>query len=135
MGLSAQNAWGQRVTSMVPFGDSLYISTSSKTAMKLDPKPDFLLPDKWKDFGAVYRVTVPGQLTVSTRWVDGPTTFVFEIAGDRMRVLQDKKVLGRADVGGLFQPESGAKVKWGVGVYGALNGRVSERAAKLQIKR
>ncbi|MFT4590439.1 MAG: hypothetical protein ACI8QF_004570 [Limisphaerales bacterium] len=135
MGLSAQNAWGQRVTSMVPFGDSLYISTSSKTAMKLDPKPDFLLPDKWKDFGAVYRVTVPGQLTVSTRWVDGPTTFVFEIAGDRMRVLQDEKELGRADVGGLFQPESGAKVKWGVGVYGALNGRVSERAAKLQIKR
>ena len=135
MGLNAQNAWGQRVTSMVPFGDSLYISTSAKTAMKLNPKPDFLLPDKWKDFGAVYRVTVPGQLTVSTRWVDGPTTFVFEIADDRMRVLQDGMELGAAEVSGLFQPESGAKVEWGEGVYGALNGKVSKKAVKLRFSR
>jgi hypothetical protein len=67
--------------------------------------------------------------------VDGPTTFVFEIAGDRMRVLQDEKELGRADVGGLFQPESGAKVEWGGGVYGSLSGKVSKKTMKLRIQR
>ena len=60
--------------------------------------------------------------------------FVFEIADDRMRALQDGKELGAAAVGGLFHRESDAKVEWEAGVCGALSGKVSKKAVKLRIR-
>ncbi|MCA9133952.1 MAG: hypothetical protein KDA45_12385, partial [Planctomycetales bacterium] len=46
------NRWGQRVTSLVPSGPSLFISTSAKTPYVWEPeKFSFLAPDKWKSYG------------------------------------------------------------------------------------
>ena len=42
------NRWGQRVTSLVPFGDSLYLSTSSKGGTPYEPKFTLLAGGKWK---------------------------------------------------------------------------------------
>ena len=51
-----QNLWGQRVTSLIPNGPDLFISTSSKGVDKWLPETfPFLAPEKWKSYGKVYR--------------------------------------------------------------------------------
>ena len=76
-----QNMWGQRVTSLVPSGPHLFISTSAKAPYEWAPgKYPFLSPDKWKSYGKVYRATMPGHLSSTTRWTDGPTTLEFVVA-------------------------------------------------------
>ena len=62
------NRWGQRVTSMIPLGDSLYVGTSAKTSAPFEPRFDFLAGGQWKDYGKVHRLTAAGHLSVSTRW-------------------------------------------------------------------
>ena len=65
-----RNQWGQRVTSLITSGPDLFISTSAKSPQKWDPKlTPFLAPDKWKSYGKVYRVSLPG---ISLRPPNGP---------------------------------------------------------------
>ncbi|MDP6780009.1 MAG: hypothetical protein QGI83_24855, partial [Candidatus Latescibacteria bacterium] len=66
------NQWGQRVTSLVPLGSSLILSTCAKSPTEWKPEYDFVGDGKWKEYGAVIRLTMPGSLCATTSWTDGP---------------------------------------------------------------
>ncbi len=87
------NLWGQRVTSMVPFNDSLYISTSSKGGAMFDSKFDFLADGRWKDYGKVYRLTRPGHLSVPIAWSEERIDIKFRITPGRMWIEQGGEIL------------------------------------------
>ena len=61
---SVYNLWGQRVTGLVPYKGSLIITTSSKGGAPWEPKFAFLTHEQQRDYGAIYRATLPGQLSV-----------------------------------------------------------------------
>ena len=61
-GNAVSNLWGQRVTSLVTIGRDLFISTSAKFPCEWNAEQfPFLAPDKWKSYGSVYRMTMPGH--------------------------------------------------------------------------
>ncbi len=122
---SVLNRWGQRVTSLVPFGDSLYVGTSAKTSAPFESQFTFLNDGRWRDYGQVHRLTAPGQLSVHTRWTSGPTTFEFVVEDNQMFVLQDGNELGR----GIAPKQTSMlnDVSWGKGVFGRLRGKLTSR--------
>lgn len=129
------NRWGQRVTSMVPMGDSLYISTSAKGPNPYEPKFTFLDNDKHLEYGAVHRYSSPGCLAVPIRWKNGATRLDFVFSRNRMEVQQDGASLGVAewdvDNPSLLDEFS---VSLASGVYGPFGGRSvkqEEPSAKL----
>lgn len=123
-----KNQWGQRVTSLVTSGDSLFVSTSAKDPCVWNPEQNpFLAPDKWKSYGSVYRVTMPGHLGAAAAWTDGPTKVELTIHGNQMRIAQDGKPLATTSVAGPLGDKlrglSKLKaVRWGDGLYGNFSG-------------
>ena len=123
-----QNLWGQRVTSLIPSGPDLFVSTSSKGVDKWEPKKfPFLAPKKWKSYGKIYRVTMPGHLSAPTKWTDGPTTIEFIVRGSEMVIQQDGKHLATTTLTGSLAEQLGkvkrlTNVKWGNGIYGRFVG-------------
>ncbi len=135
---SPQNLWGQRVTSLVPNGSDLFISTSAKAPFEWAPERyPFLAQAKWKSYGKVYRATMPGHLTASTKWTDGPTTFAFTFDDQQMSIRQDGAALATSSTSGLgidqaLTSVSVQDIQWGDGVYGphkgvSLSGRMSNK--------
>lgn len=128
-GDAVPNQWGQRVTSLVTSGTSLFVATSAKDpCVWTQERAPFLGPDKWKSYGAVYRLTMPGHLGASTAWTDGPTVFELTIQGSTMSIVQDGKTLAQTTVdrasGDKLRVLSGLKdVRWGKGLYGSFAGK------------
>ncbi|MEO2015021.1 MAG: hypothetical protein ABGZ53_11690 [Fuerstiella sp.] len=122
------NQWGQRVTSLVPSGPSLFVSTSAKWPAEWDPdKFAFLAPDKWKSYGTVYKLTVSGHLGAATKWTDGPTTFEFVIHDDQISITQDGKRIAATTVAGEVAKKMRDtprlnNVNWGHGIFGPFGG-------------
>jgi len=118
------NMWGQRVTSLVPSGSNLFIATSAKSPYEWKPdKYPFLTPDKWKSYGKIYRATMPGHLSASTKWTEGPTKLEFVIGDGKMSIRQDSVVLATTRLTGSMVERIGnvgslKGVKWGSGIYG-----------------
>ena len=123
-----RNQWGQRVTSLVTSGDSLFVSTSAKDPCEWNPDQNpFLAPDKWKSYGSVYRLTMPGHLGTSTAWTNGPTKLDLTIRGAELSIAQDGKQLATATVPGplgdrLRRLSKLKPVQWGDGLYGTFSG-------------
>lgn len=126
------NQWGQRVTSLVPSGPNLFVSTSAKWPCEWDAdKFSFLAPDKWKSYGSVFKLTMPGHLGAATKWTDGPTTFEFLIRGAAISITQDGKQIAATTVTGalterLHNASELKNVKWGQGIYGQFSGHPIE---------
>lgn len=89
------NRWGQRVTSLTPWGDSLYIATSAKGPNAYEDKFDFMTRDQAQEYGAVYRYRVPGCVSVPFRWRRGESRFAVRWTDSSLTVFQDGEVLGR----------------------------------------
>lgn len=122
------NLWGQRITSMVTNGPDLFISTSAKHPCEWDaPQFPFLAPDKWKSYGTVYRLTMPGHLSATTQWTDGPTILEFTIQGADISIAQDGEPLAVTTLTGpLAERVEGLtglkRVTWGGGIDGHFQG-------------
>lgn len=117
------NHWGQRITGMIPHGDALFLSTSSKGTSAWDEKYDFLSDKQRREYGAVLRLRMPGNLTAQIQWKDGPTRLEFEIQGDRLTIRQDGKEIAEAMLPDDFAVDlSQIKVNWSQGVFGPLAG-------------
>ena len=124
------NLWGQRVTSLIPNGTDLFISTSSKGPDVWRPEAfPFLAPEKWKSYGKVYRVTMSGHLAAPTKWTDGPTKIEFIIRGTEVTIKQDETPLATATLTGPLAAQVGKAeslkfrdVHWGNGIYGQFGG-------------
>lgn len=121
---SPQNMWGQRVTSLIPSGTDLFIATSAKSPYEWKPgKYSFLAPDKWKSYGKVYRATMPGHLSVSTKWTDGPTKLEFSIREREMSIRQDGALSASCPLTGSLADKADKlatlkDAKLGSGIYG-----------------
>jgi len=132
------NQWGQRVTSLVTSGTDLFISTSAYSPWEWDAKKyPFLAPDKWKSYGTVHRMTMPGHLGATTKWTDGPTVVEFTIRGSEITIAQDGKRLASTTLTGPLAEQlravSGLKnVKWGDGIYGRFSGKAIDGIANTQ---
>jgi hypothetical protein len=129
---SIGNAWGQRVPSLLPLDDGLYVSTSAKSSEPWDPKFSFLGGGKWQEYGAIHKLTLPGHLTVTPEWVDGPTTFTFTISGSTLRVVQDGVQLGEVTFDSpLRLALSTTGMSWGTGIYGNFRGAMFTHTVSL----
>jgi len=124
------NLWGQRVTSLIPSGTDLFISTSAKVPDEWRPEAfPFLAPEKWKSYGKVYRVTMPGHLAAPTKWTDGPTKIDFIIRDTEVTIEQDETRLATATLTGPLAAQVGRAeslkfrdVHWGNAIYGQFGG-------------
>lgn len=127
------NHWGQRLCSMVPLGDSLYVSTSSKGTAEWKPEYGFLSEEQRREYGAVLRLRVPGNLSAPIRWPDGPTRLQFIVAAGTLKISQDDELLVETefDTGpGLVRGK--LHVAWGDGQHGPLRGTVTAHEVKLE---
>lgn len=116
------NQWGQRVTSMVPHNDSLFISTSAKWQCEWEPKFSYVGEEAWKEYGTITHVRVPGHLSVPVKWTEGPTELRFTISDDGLQITQDGKELGTAKLDGIAVGALG-ELTWGQGAYGVFTGK------------
>ncbi len=116
--------WGQRITSLIVSGSDLFVGTSAKFPVKWDPDPNpFLAPDKWKSYGKVYRVNMPGHLSAPTKWTGDRSTFVFIINGSEMSIHQDGVLLATTSMSSRLEKllpgaDAFSPVRWGNGIYG-----------------
>ena len=121
------NQWGQRVTSLVVLRSSMMVSTSAKWPCEWEPKFDFVGGDKWKEYGTVTRLNIPGHLSAPIAWTDGPTELSFTAGAGGIRITQDGNVVAEAELASelaeapLSAVDMG-EVTWGRGVYGAFRG-------------
>jgi hypothetical protein len=119
------NHWGQRVTSLIPYQDSLLLSTSSKGTYEWDDRYDFLTEAQRREYGAVLRLRMPGNLAVQPAWTNGPTNLTFDFDGRKLSVTQDGRPLGESSVDPSFIVDvSEVSVNWSRGVFGPLSGRL-----------
>jgi enamine deaminase RidA (YjgF/YER057c/UK114 family) len=117
------NHWGQRVTSLIALQDSLLLATSSKGTYEWNDRYDFLSDSQRREYGAVLRLRLPGNLAVQPDWKSGPTKLDFEFNGRRLSITQDGRQLGATQVGDDFTVDlSDVSVNWARGVFGPLNG-------------
>jgi hypothetical protein len=131
-GHPVSNQWGQRVTSLVTNGPDLFVSTCAKSACEWNPDQNpFLAPDKWKSYGTVYRLTMPGHLAASIAWTTGPTLLELTLRGATMTITQDGRKLAETTITGALAsqlPQSGRMqpVRWRSGIYGQFGGKTLE---------
>ena len=104
-------------------------STSSKGTYAWHEKYDFLTEPQRREYGAVVRLTMPGNLAAQITWRDRPTKLEFVIEKARRVIRQDGDVIAHTafsfdHAGGLAQPT----LDWGAGVFGELNARILSHA-------
>ena len=126
LGEKIYNLWGQRVTALIPHREGLLASTSNKNGAPSEPRLTFLKGGRDREYGEVYRLYLPGQLTVPLAWTGAPIALEFEITPGGMTVLQNGQPLGAAS----FPPASMDafaidQIRWGDGIFGPLQGRLS----------
>lgn len=122
------NQWGQRLTSLVPFRDTLMASTSAKWPISPDERPDFIPEDILEQYGSVLSIRMPGCLSAPIHWTLAPTEFEFIVTADRMIIRQNGLELAAAaldDNMAQALAESGGlgEVTWGEGVFGPWGGK------------
>ena len=128
------NQWGQRVTSFVPLGPSLMISTSAKWPCEWEPKYNFLADDKWKEYGMVYRLNIPGHLCAPVAWTNGPTTLRFIVSGTDMAIEQDGNTIAKTGLAGLLTDAPIVEdIDLGTGIYGPFNGVSLQRMIQTSV--
>ena len=121
------NQWGQRVTSLVVAGPSLFVSTSAKAPCLWEPRFDFLGDGLWKEYGAVYRLTAPGHVSARLDWTSGPTVLSFVVTQETLEIRQDGKTLARSELRGEVSGAARSALEleepvWGKGLYGPFGG-------------
>jgi hypothetical protein len=125
------NDWGQRATSLAVAGEALYIGTSNKGGALRPADYTFIDDAALAEYGLVHRLRLLGHLSCQTRWRNGPTTFRFVVANDRMSVSQDRKELGAAPLHpALATSLKGARIVWGKGLFGPLAGKLISHTTK-----
>jgi len=127
------NIWGQRVTSLVPFGNSLYASTASKNGACFDEEYDFLDSCAQEEYGAVYRLTLPGHAETNIPWTGAPVAFDIQITPEAMTLsADDKEVLQLSRGNNALPYGSRARLHWGQGIFGPLHGEILRAEVEME---
>lgn len=118
------NNWGQRLTTMAPWRDSLMLATSAKGMWQRDPACAFLTDAVAAQYGRMFRFRVPGVLSAPVAWKDRPTQFCCTLQQDRLQIEQDGKLLAETEVPTeLVKNLKPTTITWGQGVFGPCAGK------------
>ena len=122
------NLWGQRVTSLLPNGDSMFVSTSTKAPMEWKGEFPFVADGKWKEYGTVTRYRVPGHASANIGWRDGETTLRFVLSKDSITIFEGDNAivvssLDPATASAASAAWDSEQIRWGAGLYGPYGGR------------
>ena len=121
------NLWGQRITSLIPWRGSLYASTSGKKPEPTDTRPDFLSEELWREYGRVWRVDLPGEVTADVPWTGGPVLLDFVIDRSSMRIMLDGRLVASGPLPASWAGSLDAReIAWGEGIWGTSAGRITE---------
>lgn len=117
------NYWGQRITNMVPYGDSLYISTMNKGSFPYIPElHSFLSEESLEQYGQIHRLSGPLQITSPISW-RATTTFRFKISSGKLSMFQDGELLQEIESDALnYGCGKVESVTVGNGVFGSFGG-------------
>ncbi|MFP6620318.1 MAG: hypothetical protein VB877_13300 [Pirellulaceae bacterium] len=125
------NHWGQRVTGMIPLQDSLMLSTSSKGTGAWRSHYQFLDEPQRREYGAVVKLNMPGNLATQIKWQNAPMQLEFLLQNNRMIIRQDGQTLATtAAPGRQLTRGKGWSVHWGTGVFGPVNARLSRTVSE-----
>jgi hypothetical protein len=120
------NYWGQRISSLVPFNDALYIGTLNKQGKPFVPEShQFLSPEVVEQYGMVHRMTGVAHAARQFEWK--PVTelrFVYDHEG--LKVYQDGELLVSREVSeptGL-EGRQAREIRTGMGIYGPFAGKI-----------
>ena len=119
------NRWGHRITGLIPLGDSLFVSTSSKGSTPYDPSFGFLNEgEKWKEYGRVYQLTLPGQVSIDTAWKASPLTFEITATPNQLTLSQTGGKTQNARITReMFDALRKGTITQRSGVYGQFRGK------------
>ncbi|MCA9436672.1 MAG: hypothetical protein KC978_12885 [Candidatus Omnitrophica bacterium] len=123
------NQLGQRLTSMVPFGDGLVMGTSWKGGETvLDPEEiKGLTKEQLAEFGALHFLEMPGNLEAVLPWSEEPVTLRFVVDDRKMAVFHEGEEIASAPLSSeISNTGSELDIHWGDGVFGALDGKILE---------
>lgn len=113
------NLWGQRVSGLVPYKGSLIIATSTKGGSPWESKFAFLTKEQQRDYGAIYRATLPGQLSVHAPITSTVTRIELKSEGEFLSVLLNGTKSGRIPLAtGSLNRLAAGTIQWGTGIYG-----------------
>ena len=113
---------------MIPHGDSLLLSISSKGTVPWKAEYDFLTEEQRREYGAVLRLRMPGNLAAPIEWQDRSVRFEFSFRPGELTIRQDGKPLATAALPEDFSADlRGLTVHWGKGVFGPLRGTLVRR--------
>ncbi|QDT77316.1 hypothetical protein Mal35_07420 [Gimesia maris] len=125
------NHWGQRVTGLVPLGDSLMVSTSTKGTYPWLEKYTFLTDDQRREYGTVLDFKMPGNLAAQIKWKDAPIQLEFVVEPQRLVIRQDGQELGSTPFSADdIKRLQDATLTWGNGIFGKLNGTLQNSTRK-----
>jgi len=114
---------------MIPHGDSLYLSTSSKGTYEWNDRYDFLTEAQRREYGSVLRLRMPGNLAAQMQWKENPTRLTFQYDGRTISIQQDGTSISTARLERPLKVDlADLKASWSQGVYGPLNGELREHS-------
>lgn len=125
------NNWGQRVTSMVPRGTDMILSTSAKGTFQREERLSFLTDEVFAEYGQAHRMTLPGNLAATISPVSGPTHLRLVLRRDRMQIYRDGRLLAEARIAPeLVADLQPATITWRYGVFGPFQGSLTNRTVR-----
>jgi hypothetical protein len=114
---------GQRITSLVPFGDSLVLTTSNLRGWyKWLGVPEYLSSSQVAEYGAVWKLHQPGCATAHFQ-ASATVTLQFDVTPHVIRIRQHGVTLVTAPNPGVL-PQPGDRLRIGEGVFGSVAGEV-----------
>ncbi len=114
-----RNHWGQRITSLVPHGNALYLATSSKGPDHWKADRDFLPREKADEYGSLLKLTLPGTVTVPVAWNTKPIQLRFYVLPDRIEIRDKDVTLGSAKISReMYETVLNTTPRVGTGVFG-----------------
>jgi hypothetical protein len=121
------NYWGQRITSLVNRGDSLFIGTMNKQGSPFKPdQHDFLDAETVEQYGKTFRLTGDAQAAAQFEWKE-ETVFRFVCDRTHLRIYQDGKVLAETEESGSgLEGRTPGELRHGRGIYGNFAGTILE---------
>lgn len=134
LGQPINNLWGQRITTLLPIGTDLIASTANKNGAPYETKLGFLGEDQGTEYGAVYRMHLPGHLAAPLAWSKGKLRLEVVFSEPAIEIRQDGQIVATMPVplADLIRLHK-AKLTLGSGVFGPFQGEriepVSERNA------
>lgn len=114
---------GQRISSLQPYSNKLFVSTSNLRNWHVGIKdPVFLSKQKIDEYGMIYSIFKKGCLTTFLDVYKKKIVLEFLFLDDSIKIKQNGKIIGGSEYNGL--PARELNVFYGEGLFGDFNGKI-----------